>query len=205
MASRNAIVGARDYDGNGKLFYWVCLFNPGNPGIVTDQQFIYIDQTPNPVTPASCRADLAAKIASWATGLGHTLANVLYPEEPSTSGLSAAVSVPTFSDATTAQRLSTTKIAHVKYAFDASVTISLLAGSSIRAILEYADDAGMSVNVVRVESNQIQNSGVLGLTQGDTLSVAGWIPANKYRKVRFTTTGGATAPTALDSAQEVLL
>jgi hypothetical protein len=111
---------------------------------------------------------------------------------------------PTFSSATSATRLSTTVDADVFYSFDATVTISLLAGQSVTAVLKYADDSGMSSNVVTVDSAKTANSGVLNLTQTNTLRVGGKIPAGKYRQVTFTTAGsGVSAPSAIAAGQEV--
>lgn len=112
----------------------------------------------------------------------------------------------TFSNATTATKLSASRDAQVQYAFDASVAISLLAGQSVTAVLKYADDSGMTTNVVTVDSQTTSNSGVLGLTQTNTLKVSGIVPKNKFRQVTFSVTGtGATAPTAIKASQEVLL
>lgn len=110
-----------------------------------------------------------------------------------------------FAGSTTGTRLSTTRDATVQYAYDATVSISVLGGQSIEAILEYADDQAMTTNVVRVDSMKTANSGVIGLDQTNTLKVEGMIPAGKYRQVRFVTSGsGVTAPSALASNQEVL-
>ena len=112
---------------------------------------------------------------------------------------------PTFSSITTATVLSSSRKAQVTYDIDASVNISLLAGQSITAVLTYADNSAMSTNPVIVSSQTTSNSGVLGLTQGNTLKIGGIIPPNKYRKVTFTVSSGATTPTALKAGQEVLL
>lgn len=114
-------------------------------------------------------------------------------------------STPTFSSATTATQLSSTRDAQVTYDIDATVSISLLVGQSITAILTYADNSAMTTNAVIVSSKTTANSGVLGLTQTNTLNVAGIIPAGKYRQVTFTTSGSPTTPTVLKSGQEVLM
>lgn len=114
-------------------------------------------------------------------------------------------STPTFSGITTAAQLSTTRDGEVCYDIDATVTISLLAGQSVTAILTYADNSAMSTNPVVVSSQVVSNSGVLGLTQINTLKVSGYIPANKFRKVTFAVTNSATAPTTLKAGQEVLV
>lgn len=118
-------------------------------------------------------------------------------------------STPTFSASTTASQLSTTRDADVNYAYDASIAITLLGGQGLTAVLEYADNSGMSTNIVVVDSNGATSTGLAGLSQVQTLKVTGTIPAGKYRRVRFvaTATGTATAPTApsaLKAGQEVL-
>lgn len=115
-------------------------------------------------------------------------------------------STPTFSSITTATVLSSTRKSQVNYDIDASVSISLLAGQSVTAILTYADNSGMSTNPVVVSSQTTTNSGVLGLTQSNTLKISGMIPPNKYRKVTFSVTGtGVVTPTTLKAGQEILL
>lgn len=120
-------------------------------------------------------------------------------------GASAVYLSPTFSSVSTAAILSSYRNAQVSYSFNATVNISILAGQSITATLKYADNAGMSVNPVTVDTAISSNSGVLGLTQINTLKLNGMIPAGKYRQVTFSITGGATLPNALAGGQEVLL
>lgn len=116
-----------------------------------------------------------------------------------------AYSVPTFASSTSATKLSTGRDAEVSYDYDATANISLLAGQSVTATLKYADNSGMSTNVVTVSSQQTGNSGVLGLTNVNTLKVSGSIPAGKFRQVTFAVTGGAAAPSAIKAGQEVLV
>lgn len=125
-------------------------------------------------------------------------------------GLSApnsrSFNAPSFSNVTTANQLHAARDAEVFYDIDATVTISLLAGQSVTATLKYADNSGMSTNVVTVSSQVANNSGVLNLTQTNTLKLAGIIPAGKYRQVTFAVTGTGTAtPTTLKAAQEIIL
>lgn len=118
-----------------------------------------------------------------------------------------AFSSPAFSNITAATRLSTTRNAQVSYDIDATVAISVLAGQSVTAILTYADNAAMTTNPVIVSKKKSVNSGVLGLSQTNTLSLSGIVPGGKYRQVTFAVSGGAIAPVAaaLEAAQEVLL
>lgn len=115
----------------------------------------------------------------------------------------------TFGGSTTAALLSTTRAADVTYAYDANITISLLGGQSVTAVLTYADNSGMSTNPVVVDSSAVASSGLAGLNQTQTLKLSGAIPAGKYRQVTFVTakTGTATlpsAPSTLKAGQEVL-
>ncbi len=126
-------------------------------------------------------------------------------------GLSAPLSnifasdIP-FSNATTANKLSTTRAAYCSYEFDAVVPFSLLGGSSVTATLQYADDSGMSINLVTLKKMKSATSGLVsGASQTNTLSVYGLVPANKYRKVTLSATGNASTPSTISSSQEVLI
>lgn len=151
---------------------------------------------------AEAAQDNVLGVVSTGPGLSYT-----YNDAGNAASISLAsktYQTPTFSSATSATRLSTTVEADVFYAFDATVTISLLAGQSVTAVLKYADDSGMSSNVVTVDSAKTANSGVLNLTQTNTLRVGGKIPAGKYRQVTFVTAGsGVAAPSAIAAGQEV--
>lgn len=166
---------------------------------------------------ATLLATLESLVVSGAAGLGYTITasdivwNGYCPYNKSEQAAFAAASqapsysTPTFSGSTAATKLSATRDAAVSYDYDATIAISVLAGQSITATLKYADDSGMTTNVVTVSSQIASNSGVLGLSQTNTLKVAGRIPANKYRQVTFSVTGSATAPSTLKAGQEVLL
>jgi len=118
--------------------------------------------------------------------------------------LSPSYSSPSFSNVTTATQLSSTRDASVNYVFPTSLT-SLLANQALTATLQYADDSGMSTNLVAVSNDVTGCSGILSLTLSGRLQVSGRIPAGKYRKVALSQTGGATVPTTISSSQEVLL
>lgn len=116
----------------------------------------------------------------------------------------ATYSSPNFSSITTANQLSTTKDAVVVYVFPTTMT-SLLASQSLTATLQYADDSGMSTNLVTVCIDTNGCSGILSLTLNGRLQLNGRIPAGKYRKVTLSQSGGATIPTTISSSQEVLI
>ena len=121
-----------------------------------------------------------------------------------TAGTNASYATPTFASSTSATQLSTTREAWVQYAYLGTANISLLAGQAINVFLEYADNAGMTTNLVLVDYDNIGNSGVLGLTTSNGLKVNGFIPAGKYRRVRFTSTGSPTLPSTIQAGQESL-
>jgi len=115
-------------------------------------------------------------------------------------------STPTWTQITTASQLSTTASTFVSYDIDASVSIVLLAGQSVTCSLQYADNSGMSTNLVTPRSQTISNTGVLGLSQGNTLGLSAYIPPAKYRKVTCSGTGsGVTVPAAIKAGQESVL
>ncbi len=150
---------------------------------------------------AEAAQDNALGVVTAGAGLSYT-----YNDAGNAASISLASKTyqsPTFNSATTATQLSSTTEADVFYAFDGTVTISLLAGQSVTATLKYADNSGMSTNVVTVDSATTSNSGVLNLTQTNTLRIGGKIPAGKYRQVTFAVAGsGAAAPTTIKAGQE---
>lgn len=178
------------------------------------QLVIGTDITPT-IPGATLQASCSTQMVAWATPRGYSLSSTdiiwggfepYNPTEIAALQAARSFSSPTFSNATTATKLSASRDASVQYSFDASVSISLLAGQTVTATLKYADDSGMTTNVVTMDSQLTGNSGVLGLTQTNTLKVSGIVPKNKYRQVTFAITGtGAAAPTAIKSSQEVLL
>ena len=113
---------------------------------------------------------------------------------------------PTFAEITTASQLSTTRDSYVSYDIPAAVSIVVLAGQSVNAKLQYADNSGMTTNLITLSSQTISNSGLLGLTQGNTLKLCGIVPSGKYRKVIFTVTGtGVSAPSTAEATKEFQL
>lgn len=116
----------------------------------------------------------------------------------------SAYSSPNFTSITTATQLSSTREAMVVYVFPTSLT-SLIASQTLTATLQYADDSGMTTNLVTSCVDVIGCSGILSLTLTGRLQVNSRIPAGKYRKVTLSQTGGATIPVSISSSQEVLV
>lgn len=101
----------------------------------------------------------------------------------------------------TAFQVSTTQDAHVTYTIDISVASLLLGGTSGRVYLEYADDAGMTTNLVTVNESANSAAGILNLTTIGPGNVSGWIPANKYVRVRTANVNGSPTFTFVRSAE----
>lgn len=120
-----------------------------------------------------------------------------------TAGTTRAFNNPTRSLNTAFQL---TRDTFVSYTVDIAATLTLSGGATGTVTLEYADDSGISVNVVTVQSSVNGNTGALtvglSLTQTSTASIAGIIPANKYVRIRTTNTAGTPSFT-YRYAQEV--
>jgi len=122
-----------------------------------------------------------------------------------TNGTSAAT--PSASQATrplnTAFQLSATRPATVYYGVDVTVTALLIAGSRGTVILEYADNAAMTTNLVQAFSGTSGVGGVLNANTVQTVPLNAFIPAGKYVRIRTVNTAGS--PTfAYSGGQEVL-
>lgn len=105
-------------------------------------------------------------------------------------------------------QLSTTRNALVNYSVDVSCALSLTSGETGTGFLEYADDSGFTTNVVEVCRFVNSNTGSLAiglnLIQAITGVISGFIPLNKYCRIRTANTLG-TPTFNFRSGQEVLL
>ena len=105
----------------------------------------------------------------------------------------------------TARQASTTRDAQVTISVEQATTLSLSGGQTCNAFLEYADDSGFTTNVKEIGRSTNGNTGTLAIglniTQTNTATITGLVPANKYYRIRTTGTGTQT----FRSAQEVLL
>lgn len=104
----------------------------------------------------------------------------------------------------TAFQISTTQDAQVHYAVDITVGALVLGGQSGRVILEYADNIGMTTNVITVNTGGNSTSGVLNITNLGTVSLSGMIPSGKYVRLRTVNVTGTPTYT-FQNAQEILL
>lgn len=149
---------------------------------------------------------VTAGVVSLNSATTSTAGSLSAADKTKLDGISPRIfSTPSFSSATTATILSSTRDASVSYDIDASLNITLLAGQSVTATLKYADNSSMSTNAVTVSSQVASSSGVLSLVQSNTLKLTGMVPAGKYRQITFAVTGtGTVTPSTLKAAQEIL-
>lgn len=104
----------------------------------------------------------------------------------------------------TAFQISTTQDAQVVYSVDITVAAVLIAGTSGRVYLEYANDSAFTSGVVSVASSGQSTGGVLSITNLGTANLVGMIPSGKYVRLRTVNVTG-TPTFAFANAQEVLL
>ena len=104
----------------------------------------------------------------------------------------------------TAFQISTTRDADVSYAVDVQIQSLLLGAAQGTTTLQYADNSGMSTNLVTVISGTNRTSGVLNLDNTGTVALTGKIPAGKFVRL-LTATNTGTVVFTFRTAQEVLL
>lgn len=120
-----------------------------------------------------------------------------------TAGTTRSFTSPTRS-LNSAFQISTTRDVYVSYATDIACSATVLVGQSGTVVLEYADNSGMSTNVVTVQQSTASASGVLNMATIATATLTGVIPVGKY--VRLRTVNNVGSPTfSYRTAQEVLL
>lgn len=95
----------------------------------------------------------------------------------------------------TASQISTTRDAFVMYPVNVGVSSLLLGAASGDLYLEYADNSGMSTNLVTYGPFRSSTSGVLSLVNTGCVTVSGIIPGGKYHRVRSNTTSGTVSYT----------
>lgn len=93
----------------------------------------------------------------------------------------------------TAFQISATRDVQVSYSININVAALLIAGTSGTVFLEYADNAGMTTNLVIAAESTNSTGGVLSITNIGTGNVSAMIPAGKY--VRLRTTNNSGTPT----------
>lgn len=100
----------------------------------------------------------------------------------------------------TAFQISTTQDAAVTYSVDINCSSPLLAGQSSTVTLQYADNVGMTTNLVNVAQAIGSVGGILNVNNGGSGLLTGIIPAGKY--VRIQSSGTCTL--TQQRSQEVL-
>lgn len=119
--------------------------------------------------------------------------------------------IPSYTNPTrtlnSAFQISSTRNSRVSYTISVAATLSLSGGQTGTVVLEYADDSGMTTNVMTVQSSVNGNTGTLTIglntVQTGSASLSGDIPAGKYVRIRTVNTAG-TPTFTMGTAQEVL-
>lgn len=164
-------------------------------------------------TDATLRSSVESTISTYCTGtLSIQAPDIFVWDIVSPTDLTAAVPARAFSTPSlainTSRQPSTTRDTMVNVAVDITSALSLSGGSAGKVELKYADNTGLSTNVVTVQSFTNSNTGTLTIglntSQVGTASLTGIIPAGKfYRIVTTNVTGTPTYGTPV--IQEVLL
>lgn len=101
-------------------------------------------------------------------------------------------------------QVSTAQDAQVSYPVDISVTSVLLATTQGTVSLQIADDAAFTTNVKTLCSGTAAVGGVASITNVNTATLTGIVPAGKYAKITTANTAGTPSFTGRQG-QEVLL
>lgn len=155
-------------------------------------------------TAASAGSDYQSPISLTTTGTGSAtfVSNTLNIPTNTPAARTFNQTTPTL-NASGAQ-ISSSQDSFVSCSVDITVQSLLLGNASGSVALRYADNSGMSTNLVSVISGQSITGGVLSLTNTNTVTLSGIIPAGKFRQITSTVAAG-TATFANIKCQEVLL
>lgn len=163
-----------------------------------------IPTSPASNTPQDVWNAITSAIVTYVAGVGYTItaADIYSLVVPARTFTTPARSL------NSAFQISVLQDVQVSYAVDIAATLSLTTGQTGTVVLEYADNSGMSTNVVTLQSAVNGNTGTLaiglGLTQTATVTLTGIVPAGKYVRLRTVNTTG-TPTFTFRTAQEVLL
>lgn len=117
-------------------------------------------------------------------------------------------STPSFSNPTrsfgTPFQVSSSRVAIVNYSIPVTSTATLLAGSQAAITWKYADDSGMTTNVITLAPAQFGAASGLIVTAVGTIGLSAVIPSGKYILISQNTLAGTPTYGSI-SSQEVLL
>jgi hypothetical protein len=101
-------------------------------------------------------------------------------------------------------QISATRDVMVSYSVDITVAAVLIAGTSGRVYLEYANEVGFTTVVTTIASCGNSTGGVLSITNLGTANLTGLVPAGKFVRLRTANVTGTPTYT-FQAAQEVIL
>ena len=102
-------------------------------------------------------------------------------------------------------QISTTRTAFVAYTLQINTSAAIALAQSGTCLLQIADDAAFTQNVTTLCTRPFSINSVLGLSGTTTITVFGYIPANKYVKVSTVSMVGNPTVTLQSNAPETLL
>lgn len=189
-------------------YYCVISFYQTGTMTWTDQIISYTPTDNSIVTINDAIAFFKAAAYTEATVKGYTITDASFIANWPISGIPAS---PSYTNPTrslnSAFQISSTRNTRVSYAVQVAANLSLSGGQMGTVVLEYADDSGITTNVVTVQTLANGNTGTLtiGLNTVQTviISLSGDIPAGKYVRIRSVNTTG-TPTFTMGTAQEVL-
>lgn len=142
-------------------------------------------------------AQPAGTTAQYLRGDGSVLT---FPSIP--AAMSFTFNVPSRS-LNSAFQVAGTNAVDATYTVDVTVSSLLLGSAQGSVYLEYADNSGMTTNLVTPQSGSNSTSGLLNLTNIGTVTLHAMVPANKWVRLRTNVDSG-TATFTLRKSQEML-
>lgn len=153
------------------------------------------------------REAISASMVANAPGGAITESDIGWPSIDPAKAQSASFTNPSRS-LNSAFQISTTRNAMAFYSVSIPTNLSLTGGENGAVVLEYADDNGISSNVITVGTVRNGNTGTLTIGLNTLASmgcqVSGMIPAGKYVRLRPVDTTGSPIQAFVNS-QEVLI
>lgn len=189
--------------------YCIVDFYDTNSQSFVSQKVVFLPTDNSILTINDAIASIKAQVYTEAGIKGYTITDADFATNWPITGIPNPVPSFAYPSRTlgTAYQISTTRNARVSYAVNIASTLSLTSGQSGSVVLEYADDSGITTNVVTVQTSTNANTGALAiglnLVQTVTATLTGEIPAGKYVRIRSVSNTGTPSFT-MGTAQEVL-
>lgn len=147
-------------------------------------------------SPVTSSGSITANLANSGVSAGSYSAFTVNAKGIVTAGANRSFSGATTPALNSAAQLSATRDTDVSYYVDVSISSLLLGTASGTSSLQYADNAGMTANLVTFATCTQSTGGVLNITNVSTCTLAGTVPAGKYRRILTATNSGTVTFTS---------